>query len=396
MNLSKEKYAMKNAPCYIYDKKEIINRCCDLQTAMPHVQFLYSIKANPFKPVVSTIAKHGFGADAASSQEVLTAFHCGISAEHILYSSPGKTDQDIEKAMDKCIFIIDSFHELERLNFQAKKKGKKLSVGVRINPAFSMTSDTLCSSKFGIDENLLDSFFQCAKKMNNLTISGIHIHLQSQILSAEILSRYYKKCYQLAEKISYNFDVKIKFINLGSGIGTVYDEKLDSPVDLGLLAETLEEIDTLNKNGLQAKLFIETGRYITCNAGTYYTRIVDIKESAGIKYLIVENSMNGFLRPSLAALMNKIANTSLTGMEPLYTSKNEFSVLSLITSVNQTEKVTVVGNLCTALDVIASDIMLPSMQIGDVLAISNAGSYAYTLSPLLFSSHSLPKEFLWE
>lgn len=108
-------------------------------------------------------------------------------------------------------------------------------------------------------------------------ISGIHIHIQSQILNADTLSHYYKNCYLLAERTADLLDRKIEFINFGSGIGTVYDNAKDRPVDLKLLSETISELDEVNRHSLQTKFIIETGRFLTCNAGTYYTRIVDKK-----------------------------------------------------------------------------------------------------------------------
>lgn len=187
-------------------------------------------------------------------------------------------------------------------------------------------------------------------------------------------------------------NVNIEFINFGSGIGALYRETQDKPVDLEKLNNMISEIAEENCVVLNAKLLIETGRFITCNAGKYYTPIVDIKESLGQKYLIVENAMNGFMRPAIANLIYKAAGEILTGYEPLYTCQDEFSVQVLNESVEK-EKVNIVGNLCTALDVIRENTEVNHAQIGDIIEITNAGSYAYSLSPLLFSSHKIPKQY---
>ena len=127
-------FARKNAPCYIYEKDVIESNCKQLQNAVKDTEFLYSIKANPFLPVVETISSQGIGADAASSNEVLLSEQAQIKAEMIYYSAPGKTEQDIIKTWGKCTFIADSFHELELLEQKAKQENTMLEVGVRIHP----------------------------------------------------------------------------------------------------------------------------------------------------------------------------------------------------------------------------------------------------------------------
>lgn len=229
MNDTEKEFICNNAPCYIYNKAEIIKQCEKLKKAMPGVQFLYSVKANPFLPVVSTITNCGLGVDAASSQEVVLANANRLTDGQIFYSSPGKTAHDIKQAFGKCIFIADSFHELELLNFHAGKAGKTIKAGVRINPGFGMDNSSLTEKE----------------------------------------------------------------------------------------------------------------------------------------------------------------------LEPLYTAENTFHV-SVLNGETEKETATVVGNLCTALDIIAENIELLIARIGDIVSVSNAGSYGYSLSPLLFGGHQAPKQFLWE
>lgn len=222
----------------------------------------------------------------------------------------------------------------------------------------------------------------------------IHIHIKSQILDYKTLGVYYHNCFRLAQQIGSLENAKIEFINFGSGIGTIYDTAQDQPVNLEKLADVVSKIVNENSAGLNAKLYIETGRFVVCNAGTYYTKIIDIKVSQGKKFLIVQNGLNGFMRPAIANLLQKnTGEIEIPGQEPLYTCRHEFA-LSVLNHAHSQERVTVVGNLCTALDILDEDVELNAAQIGDVIAVSNAGSYAYTLSPLLFSSHASPGEFL--
>lgn len=381
-----------HAPCYIYDGKKVVDQCRKLKESLSGFEFLYSIKTNAFPPMIQEVSKEGFGADAASSEEVKLAAENGIRPEKIFYSSPGKTDRDIEECYGKCTIIADSISEIRRINQIAARRGDIAKIGVRVNPDFSMLSEKGCSSKFGIDAEQLLKAEQMLSECLNVQIIGIHIHIQSQILDYRILGKYYQNCFALAKKIHAMEHVCVEFINFGSGIGALYREGQDRPVDLKKLADLTAGIVEENKSLLNAGLFIETGRFIGCNAGKYYTRIVDIKESLGQKYLIVENAMNGFMRPAIANLLLKAANPPLAGYEPLYTCQNEFSVC-VLNQEKKKERVHIVGNLCTALDVICEGAEVNCARIGDMIEITNAGSYGYSLSPLLFSSHVIPGQY---
>ena len=173
-------------------------------------------------PVIKTIKENGIGSDAASSNEVLLSIKAGMEKNQIYYSAPGKTMEDLKKAWDKCIFIADSFHELDLLDELAKNHGEILEIGIRVNPNYSMTDKKAHSSKFGIDEDKIFSFDWTYK---NLKLVGLHVHVQSQILDTNLLSNYYKNTYDLAVKFSKLSHADIKFINFGSGIGVAYDKK---------------------------------------------------------------------------------------------------------------------------------------------------------------------------
>ena len=310
-------FLQQNAPCYLYEKNLIKERCHTLLDAMPEVDFLYSVKTNPFAPVLKTVAEQGFGADVASANEVLLAQRAGIPYDKIYYSAPGKTLQDIQKAWGKCTIIADSLSELDRLEQCAAAKNDRIAVGVRVNQDFSMSGASAVPGKFGIDEEQLKTANLC---FQHLKTTGIHVHLCSQILEANMLCEYYRNCYLLAERVNELNGVEIQFINFGSGIGTVYDSETEKPLALEKVGQTLQVLRVKNNSSLQAKFILETGRFVVCNAGTYYTRIVDRKISCGKTYLVVQNAMNGFLRPAIAELLRQnVGKFPNNGQEPLYT-----------------------------------------------------------------------------
>lgn len=392
--MDRQAFLREHAPCYVYDQAMIAARCRELREALPDVAFLYSVKSNPFPGVLREIARQGFGADAASAREVTLSLENGIAPEAIFYSAPGKTDADIAGSVGSCVITADSLLEIRRLDRAAKARGEVLGIGLRVNPDFSMEGPAGGASKFGVDVERMPELAALLRECGNVRLRGLHLHIRSQVLEERLLGRYYRNCLRLAERVADLTGARLEFLNFGSGIGTVYDPARECPLDLARLGELVAEVARENERTLGAKLYIETGRFVTCGAGTYYTPVVDIKESCGKKFLIVPNGMNGFLRPSVACVMSKCGGQRpVPSQEPLYTHDRAYAV-RVLNDAAETETVTVAGNLCTALDVICEDEPLNRAEVGDLVEVTNAGSYAYTLSPLLFASHPLPGQYL--
>ena len=373
---------------YIYDENGILDRVSVLKNNFPQVDFLYSVKCNPHFNVLKTVFGQGFGADAASLQEVQISEKAGLGPEKIYYSAPGKTEEDINQAIEKSIIIADSINEILRIQKISENKGIIANIGLRINPDFSFYDQKGTPSKFGIDEEKALKFIS-ETSFSNISITGIHVHLRSQELNAEVLSTYYKNMLALADKFKKALG-KLDYVNMGSGIGIRY-AVTDNPLDIEHLGCSVkQEIENFCNENPDTKVIIETGRFVVCDNGWYVTKVVDRKESYGKTFIILKNTLNGFIRPSLAKLIiSYSAEENPKGTEPLFTSKNAFSFIAL-TEKPSVEKVILTGNLCTAADVIATDIMMPRLQEGDIIAVTNAGSYAAVLSPMQFSSQSRP------
>lgn len=386
-------FARAHAPCYIYDKATVEARCRTLQTALPCAQLLYSVKANPYPPLVRAIAAQGFGADAASANEVLRAEAAGVAAERIFYSAPGKTDAELDAVWGRCIIIADSLTELALLHAHAERDCVPADIGLRVHPQAGMDGRSAAPSKFGVDEAQLDALPALLAQLPLLRIVGLHVHLQSQLLDAACLAAYYRRCGAMTARLRDAYGLPLQFLNLGSGIGTVFDPDRQQPLTLSALSAALQDVSQ-QLPGVQ--LYIETGRYLTANAGTYFTRVVDRKVSCGKTYLLVQNALNGFLRPAVAELLYRNLGQYPDGtQEPLYTT-GAACRFSLPGRDGPTERVDIVGTLCTATDCLAHDVLLPRAARGDLLAVSNAGAYGLTLSPLAFSSHDAPGEYLWD
>lgn len=387
-------FIKENNPCYVYDQKKVIEQCQKLKATLQDVDILYSVKANPFEPIIKTIKAQGMIIDAASLNEVELALKVGYNQKDIYYSAPGKSLSDLKKSINKCQIIVDSLNELEKLNQIAQEFNILLKVGIRINPNYNMDSQESISSKFGIDYQQLNELKTVLNKAKYLEVNGLHIHVKSQVLDYAKIGKYYFNTFDLAQKISQELNLKLEYLNLGSGIGISYDNLVDVDSNLLIIKKAITQLQALNKRTLNVKLLIESGRFLVAQAGSYYTQIIDIKTSLDQKYYIVVNGLNGFMRTSIANFVAKISDHSITSsLEPLYTNDNAFAIEVLNDNTKQ-ESVNIVGNLCTGLDVIKENVLVKQAQIDDLIKISNAGSYGYSLSPLLFSSMDRVKQYL--
>lgn len=286
LDIIKKLMVQYDRPFYIYDESVISKQIETLSEKFSQFEFLYSIKTNPYKPIVDFIVSRGFGADAASAEEVIIAQKAGLPYEKVLYSSPGKTRKDIEKTLDKSIIIADSYNELALINDVAKQRRLHIKVGLRINPDYTMDIGKGVSSKFGVDEETIVKQRDFFNSLTNIRIVGIHVHLRSQVLDYSKLYRYYEKVFEVALFCKETMGWEMEFVNFGGGLGVVYSSLNDTPLNLELLSDECERLFQRFRDKINARLIIETGRFVVCKAGKYVTRIVDIKESRGTKYLM--------------------------------------------------------------------------------------------------------------
>ncbi len=380
------KYAKDYDSFYFYDKKKILESINTLKDKFEGVEFLYSMKTNTYIPIVETILPQGFGADAASLKEVEIANETNVSPEMIQYSAPGKTAYDIENAIEISTITADSVNEVKLIDEVAGKKGLKVKIGVRLNPDFTFDGDKPMPSKFGIDA---DTFFKMLpefKELKNIEIVGIHTHLKSQELNENAIVKYYEKVFAFSDRVKEALGKNLEFINLGSGIGITYAPS-DTPVNLDVLGKTASEmVKKYKETSPETRIIIETGRFLVGKAGTYVTKVLDKKVSWGKTFIILHNTLTGFIRPVLSFAFEKFYGEGEPfAYEPLYTKKDSFEIVPL-TDEKEMETVNLAGNLCTATDAIAVDISLPKLKVGDVIAFTNAGAYSAVVTPMQFSS----------
>ena len=385
--------ARQHAPCYIYSRKRLTEQARLLQSTFPGFGILYSVKANPFPPVVQALAALGIGADAASAGEVALAARCGIKSGDIFFSAAGKSRRALLAAWDSCHLIADSLGEVERIGQIAAERGETKCIGIRVHPAFDMDGGTSAASKFGIDIYDMPRLRELLRRCP-VDVCGMHIHLRSQNLDAAVLARYYERCFALAQEIQRTLEFRMEYINFGGGVGIAYNGT-QTPPDMAALLSAAQRVAEENRRTLRARLLIESGRFLTAQAGTYFLPVVDKKVCRGTTYLVVENGLNGFQKMALEAMLRTAAGGDPMPQEPLFTGTDAFPVTGYPASdTGRVETADIVGNLCCATDVIQQGYTGAALEVGDLVAIGNTGAYARTLSPLLFSSHDAPAEFL--
>lgn len=380
-------------PFYLYDGKIISEQASILFKTFPDFGILFSVKANPFPPVLQKMASLGIGADAASAKEVDLAVQAGMSPDKIYYSCPAPTKDDLVSALGKCHIIADSLHVLSLLEELAAEKNLSLPIGIRLHPDFTMDGTPQTASKFGIDENQLWKT-DFSKTYPHLSICGLHIHIRSQVLHTEQLGAYYDHVMALAVRLQEFLGTTLEYINFGGGIGMVYDAERQSPLDFDALHQFVAAAK--EKYALSAKLLLESGRFLTCDCGTYVTEIVDIKESYGKKFYFVKNGANGFAKPVLRQMFQSHLPEEIgVSLEPFITEHDSYTIL-VLTDSKETETVDIAGHLCFGGDIMARDAVVNCGKIGDLVTFNHAGSYAYSLAVLMFASQPLPKQFLIE
>ncbi|MEG0020571.1 MAG: diaminopimelate decarboxylase [Oscillospiraceae bacterium] len=374
---------------YLYDEKIMLERAENLKHSFAGAQLLYSIKTNPHPDVTKALFNEGFGLDAASLAEVMIGTNNGLPKQKIYYSAPGKTRRDIEVAMDKAIIIADSLNEVFLLNTIAKELGAHPKIGIRINPNFSFYTDCGAANKFGIDQDLLFDNVERIKNLSNVEFVGIHVHSKSQELDPERLKHYYDNMFHLAVTVQEKFKMSLEFINFGGGLGIDFSES-DIPLDVEMVGKEMQRLMAQFKEKLpNTQILVETGRYTVGKAGIYATKVLDKKVSHGKTYIILANTLNGFVRPAMITMIEHYVGKSEDSFEPMFTKSGAFQI-KVLTDKTETETVTLCGNLCAGTDVIATDITLPLIEVGDILTINNAGAYAAVMTPMQFASLTPP------
>ncbi len=386
-------------PLYVYEEKAMAAQLAALQAALPGFTLLYSVKTNPHPAVCAFMRRSGVGADAASAAEVDKAERAGMVPGQILYSAPGKRESEIAHSLGRCVLVADSYTELALIQRICQARGTRVSVGLRLNPDLSFGPGTApallpgAPAKFGVDAESLASRRDFLTSLSHVRVCGIHIYLRSQVLNHAVLAAYMEHVLGLSRFWKTELGLDLDFINFGGGFGVPYTAS-DRPIDWAAFASRFAALfaDGGVTTPDRVRFFAESGRYLVSAAGTFVTRITDVKESRGTRFVLAPGPLNNFLRPAVMNLLDSLPHPVSGPLEPLYSGPGAFPVYIPGREGEEEEGVSVSGTLCTALDRLAVNVRLPRPRVGDILCVRNAGAYACTLSPHEFAGLGRPKE----
>ena len=363
-------------PLYVYSAELIRTSYRDLDEAFashPH-RIHYALKANSSLAIVRLLREAGSAVDANSIGEVDLAMRAGFAPADIVFSGVGKTPDEIDKAVQLGLKAInaESAGELERIDRAARAKGVRANVAVRVNPDIDAgthphISTGLHINKFGVPLEQARGLYQKMSTQTGLRPVGIHVHLGSQIISTEPLQRGAAAVVRLARELR-DSGVQLEHIDVGGGLGISYDGS-KAPTAAQYAAAILPIVAP---SGLSIAL--EPGRYIVGAAAALVARVVDIKGAAGgHHFAVLDAGMTELIRPMLYGAFHRIVAVTPRAARDLCYD--------------------IVGPVCESTDAFGSERRLNQLEVGDVLAILDAGAYGSAMSSN-YNRRPLPAEVL--
>ena len=361
-SVSAQKLVKKyKTPFYCYSLSQLKSNFYNFRSAFKNIKpiICFSVKSNSNLTLLRELKKMGSGADVVSIGELLKATKAGISGNKIVFSGIGKTEEEIRAAIKKKVLLIniESESEANLINKISKKMSRKISVGIRLNPNVTGKTHKKISTggkdeKFGLIYNDFINLSQKIRKMKNMKLEGLSVHIGSQITNIKP----FVKVLSIINKIIKKTRINFKFIDLGGGMGisyTNYKKELNLKQYAGLVNKFIK-----NKN---TKIIFEPGRFIVGNAAILITKIIYIKKSINKNFIILDSAMNDLMRPALYGAQHQIIPLKKTNK--LIRGNIDF-----------------VGPVCESSDKFLSQKNFSKVKEGDYVALTHAGAYGMTLS----------------
>ena len=368
-------------PVYVYSKKSLIENYSFFHNTLKKTlgsknDFLvaYSVKSNSNIGVINVLSSLNSGADVVSSGELKRSLMAGISANKIVFSGVGKTDEELAYAINENIlqFNVESIDELKKLSSLAVSNNKIAPIAIRVNPDINAgghqnISTGVKNTKFGIDYEEAHNVYDFASNLEGIKIVGIDVHIGSQISSLEPFRLTFNKISTLV-KILRKKGHNVFNIDLGGGIGIQYDDS-EKIFSLKEYSETVFKIF----GDLDCRIVFEPGRYISGNTGLLLTKIIRNKSNNNSNFIIVDAAMNDFLRPVL------------------YNASHNIVEVRKIDKINDKKYFKIVGPVCETGDIFSHKCHINNIEEGNLLAILDAGAYGASMSSAYNSRDIIPE-----
>ena len=365
-------------PFYAYDRRLLAARVAELRALLPtRVKLHYAMKANPMPALVCHMARLVDGIDVASAGELKVALDAGADPEEISFAGPGKSRGELRQAVAAGILVnVESPREIDELAAISAATGLAARVAVRVNPDFELKSSGMKmgggARQFGVDAEQVPAVLAAIDRAG-LAFEGFHLFAGSQNLRAEAIVEAQVKSYELAVRLARFAPASVRFLNLGGGFGIPYFPG-ERPLDLTPVAAGLAAIAERAAHELPAaRLVIELGRYLVGEAGVYVCRIIDRKLSRGQVFLVADGGLHHHL--SASGNFGQVIRKNY----PVAIGNRVGAPTSITASV--------VGPLCTPLDLLADRMPLADAQPGDLAVIFQSGAYGFSASPQAFLGH---------
>ncbi len=367
-------------PCYVYDLKWVSKRWRELKVILPDGSKLcYSVKANPNYRIIETLNAIGSHFDAASIGEIRMLLKLGVNPQKIYYIAPGKLLKDIKEAILAGIkaIVVDSPGELTKVVEATKFLNWPQAIMFRLNPgkrsrgSLSMSGTT----QFGMMKQEIINCWQTLLKNDkrNVICIGLHCFQGTNILDSRRIGEEFRRALVEFSDIGEQVGKTPQYVDVGGGFGSPIHTEEHS-IDISDLRKELTSVfATYEKRFANSTYLFESGRYIVGGGGVFLTRVSDVKELYGIRYAILDGGINCY---------GGIWRTSAFRPPPI----------RVLSSNRPQSVVTLCGPLCTPFDILAHSVELPTVDIGDLVAIYHAGAYQYTASPGRFLSFGFPVE----
>ncbi len=352
-------------PFYYYDM-EILQNTLEIvkrESSKYGYHVHYAVKANANPNIMTKIQSYGFGADCVSGNEIKRSLESGYPSNKIVYAGVGKSDQEIQTALDSNIFCFncESIPEMELINELAEKSNKIAKIAIRINPNVNANTHHYITTgveenKFGISRWEFDSVLEGLASFKNIELIGLHFHIGSQITD---LSVFKGLCIRINEIKKWFADrqIFVDHINVGGGFGVDYKHPDKNPIpDFVTFFGIFDEFLDLDPN---QELHFELGRSMVAQCGSLISKVLYVKNGVKTKFAILDAGMTELLRPALYQAYHKIENLS---------------------SVGESENYDVVGPICESSDCFGKSVSLPATKRNDIIAIRSAGAYGEAMA----------------
>lgn len=390
-NLGKklERAAAKfGTPLYVYDLDELRRRFELLHSHFAeYFGVSYAVKANPNVELLRGIEPHVATFDVSSFKEFERVLQAGCPPDRITFSGPAKRPAEIRGAIGLGLgeLVVESVAEAQAADRAAAEFGVVQSVLLRINPATAPrhfgVSFSGRASQFGVDEEDLEEAVDAVLALPHLQLVGFHIFSGTNSLDANAIAENFGIFLRLFRRAAAHARIAPKKLIFGSGFGVPYGPA-DMPLDIALVAEAvIPAMAALKREAqfAQTECVLEMGRWLVGPTGWLLTSVVGEKHSRGTDYRLCDAGFNNHL--AACGMMGTVI-------------RRNWRYHNVSNPAGREQAYTLVGPLCTSIDVLASSLVLPELRIGDVVAIENSGAYGLTSSPTRFISHPEPGEVL--